>query len=114
MGKPNEVIDKDMLYGYFRKGNERKIDQRDKIYNTAVCQALDIYPEDDDMNVIVDRSKKGLGLKEIIAIGGLAAGISSVGPILDFLKTPEKPAVTKPVEYTDTDSWTGIDLGPPK
>lgn len=98
---PESQIDKQHLYGEYTR-TER---WRDALSKRLAHKALDI--PDDEMQINVDKSKKGLGVKELLAMGVLVAGGAYGGSLLTKPTTPPitPPVVTQPIgEDTDTDT----------
>lgn len=66
-------IDKEQLYGEFLRPSRWK----DNLERKAAHKALDI-PEDDQTEIKVDKSVKGIGAKGLVAVA-LAMGVPGVG-----------------------------------
>ena len=100
----SQPLDKQHLYGEYTR-TER---WRDELSKKLAHKAVDI-PED-DMNIAVDKSTKGMGAKELLAIGALVIGAGVGGSLLTkpaATPTPPPitpPAVTQPFDDTDTDT----------
>lgn len=96
--------DKGQLYGVF----QRTEDWKDQLHRRLAHKSLDIA--DDDMQIAVDKSTKGMGAKELLAIGALVIGAGVGGHLLTkptvptTAPQPAPPAVAEPYEDTDTDT----------
>jgi hypothetical protein len=98
---PESQIDKQHLYGEYTR-TER---WRDALSKRLAHKALDI--PDDEMQINVDKSKKGLGARELLAMGVLVAGGVYGGSLLTqpTAPVPAEPAIVQPsLDDTDTDT----------
>lgn len=102
----SQPIDKQHLYGEYTR-TER---WRDALSKRLAHKALDI--PDDEMQINVDKSKKGLGAKELIAMGVLVAGGAYGGSLLTrppaSVPLPEPVIVQQSLDDTDTINVIGF------
>ncbi len=90
-------IDKDALYGDFRKHQEK----RNALALKAAHKALDLA--DDDMHIEANQHHYGVGAKGLIALGLLTLVPSAIALVAAFRLFPggekeKPPAVTAPAE----------------
>jgi hypothetical protein len=85
------AVDKDLLYGDFRKAAA----DRHELAMKAAHKALDLA-EDDDVNIGVNKTVNGVGAKGLVG-AALAAGLPTAGLAVMLLLRPMPPAAPVPV-----------------
>lgn len=106
----SEAVDKEHLYGDFRKGDRRqrkRQDMRDRLWIKAGYKALDLAPEDEDMgDVYADNRRIGLGPAAAVALAAVmaATGIGGAWVGQLWMKANQQPAAPAAAEDKDTDT----------
>ena len=105
---PIDVASHDLYPHWTHQMEDRREHQRkaDGIYREVVRKSLDLPERGEDMDVQVDNSRRGLGLKEML-IGGLILAGVSVPPALIAWKAIES---LSNAAADDKDTKTGIEL----
>lgn len=108
-------IDKTELYGEFLIGELDKRKQaawRDRLHRKAAHKSLDIADQGEEMGDIhANRTYNGIGLKEILAIGGMAMGGIGLWQAPAIVSAIMGSGEVSQVTPIDTDMATDISLG---